>query len=213
MFWECSDATGGVRFALPVVKPTQALVLPFRFLAVSVLATSLAIAVAPIDGTAQSRVGSDSATRLTRLGRALAYGTLEGFGYAAIDQLSNSPPEWGHGWRGYEKRAASDIGEFLIQETVTEGLAAAMNRPLDYRRCKCHGTGDRIGHAFVGAITDEMPNGSRPLAVPRIVGAYVGAFAQATWRPPTNGRTRVALVNGTTSLAIGLLINLYHEFR
>jgi hypothetical protein len=188
-------------------------VLRFRFLALSLVASSFAIATVPLTATAQARVGSDSATRLTRLGRDLAYGALEGFAYAGIDQLNNSPPEWGRGWRGYGKRAASSIGEFLIQETVTEGLAAAMNRPLDYRRCKCHGTGDRIGHAFAGGITDEMPSGSRELAVPRIVGAYVGAFAQATWRPPTSGRTRVALINGTTSLAIGVLINLYHEFR
>lgn len=187
--------------------------LRFRFLALSLVASSVSVAAAPVAATAQSRVGADSATRLTRLGRDLAYGALLGLGYAGIDQLSNSPPEWGHGWRGYEKRAASNIGEFVIQESVTEGLAAAMNRPLDYRRCKCRGTGDRIGHAFVGGITDEMPDGSRTLAVPRIVGAYVGAFAQATWRPPTSGRTRVALVNGTTSLAIGVLINLFHEFR
>ena len=187
--------------------------LPFRFFAVSVLASSFAVATVPTTATAQARVGSDSATRLTRLGRDLAYGALEGLGYAGIDQLANSPPEWGHGWHGYGKRAASNIGEFVIQESVTEGLAAALNRPLDYRRCKCRDTGGRVGHALAGAITDEMPNGSRELAVPRIVGAYVGAFAQATWRPPTSNRQRVALVNGTTSLAFGVLINLFHEFR
>jgi hypothetical protein len=183
-----------------------------RFLAAVLFATSFSISVAPRGATAQSRVGSDSATRLTRLGRDLAYGTLEGFGYAGIDQLSNSPPEWGKGWHGYEKRAASNIGEFLIQETVTEGLAAVMNRPLDYRRCKCHGTFDRVGHAFAGAFTDEMPDGHHLIAVPRIVGAFTGSFAQATWRPSHGSRTRVALLNGGTSVAIGGLINLYHEF-
>ncbi len=162
---------------------------------------------------AQDRVGADSATRLTRFGRDMAYGAAEGLGFALLDQWSNSPPEWGGGWSGYEKRAASNVGEFVIQEGVTEGLAAVMHRPLDYTPCGCSNTMARIGWALHGAYTDELPNGTRPLAVPRIVGAYVGSFAQAGWRP-SNGsdRTRVALVNGTTSLAIGAVINLYHEF-
>ncbi|HTE44740.1 MAG TPA: hypothetical protein VK636_05805 [Gemmatimonadaceae bacterium] len=162
---------------------------------------------------AQARVGRDSATRLTRFGRDLAYGGVEGLAYAGIDQLGNSPAEWGKGWRGYEKRAASNIGEFVIQESVTEGLAAVLNRPLDYRRCRCRGTGDRFAHAVAGAFTDQMPDGSHQLPIPRVVGAFVGSFAQAAWRPEKDSRTRVALLNGATSLGIGTLINLYHEFR
>ena len=59
-----------------------------------------------------------------------------------------------------------------------------------------------------------MPDGSHPLAIPRIVGAYAGSFAQAAWRP-SNGedRTRTALINGSMSLVIGAGINLWHEFR
>ena len=126
---------------------------------------------------------------------------------------ANEPEEWGKGWKGYGKRAASNIGEFVIQEGVTEGLAAAMHRPLDYQRCHCGSTMKRIGWALQRAVTDQMPDGSHPLAVPRIVGAYAGSFAQASWRPSDSDRETVALVNGTTSLGIGALINLFHEFR
>jgi hypothetical protein len=163
---------------------------------------------------AQSRVGSDSATRITRLGRDFAYGTVEGLAFAGLDQWNNDPAEWGKGWRGYGKRAASNLGEFYIQEGVTEGLAAAMNRPLDYKTCGCRDFGDQLAAALRGAVTDQMPNGSHPIAVPRIVGAYAGSFAQAGWRPATgSSRARVALLNGTESLAIGAAINLYHELR
>ena len=162
---------------------------------------------------AQVRVGRDSLTRLERFGRDLAYGTLMGFGYAGIDQATNSPSEWGHGWNGYGKRLASNLGEFYIQEGVTEGLAALMNRPLDYGHCSCHDTGGRVAWAVEGAVLDELPDGHRAFAVPRIVGAYAGAIAQASWRPDTGDRWRVGLTNGTTSLAIGALINLYHEFH
>lgn len=178
-----------------------------------VLAVVLSAAFGSI-AHAQVRVGKDSATRLTRFGRDAAYGVAEGLAFAGIDQVSKSPAQWGKGWPGYEKRAASNVGEFLIQESVTEGLAAAMKRPLDYMKCKCHGTTDRVAWAIKGAFTDLMPDGTHPVAIPRIIGAYAGSLAQASWRPDASpGRVRVGLVNGTTSLAIGALIDLYHEFK
>jgi hypothetical protein len=136
-----------------------------------------------------------------------------GLGYAAIDQMSTSPSEWGTGWPGYGRRLSSNIGEFWIQEITTEGLAWAMNRPLDYQRCRCSGFGDRFLHALGGAVLDEKPKGGQALAVPRIVGAYGGAYAQSTWRPSSQKRASLVLTNGTTSLAIGAVINMFHEFH
>jgi hypothetical protein len=88
-----------------------------------------------------------------------------------------------------------------------------LDRPLYYQRCPCCGTISRIGWALHESFTDAMPDGPHPLAVPRIVGAYTGAFAQALWRPSTSDRVRVALANGTTSLLIGAGINLFQELR
>ena len=179
---------------------------------VSVFAAVLLAALAVGSLGAQSRVGADSARRLDRFGRDLAYGTVEGLAYAGLDQLRNQPVEWSRGWRGYGKRAASNVGEFVIQEGVTEGLAALMNRPLDYVPCACRGTPGRIWWALRGAVLDHTTHGQETLAIPRIVGAYVGSGAQAAWRPEDSDRVGVALLNGTTSLALGAVINLYHEF-
>jgi len=57
---------------------------------------------------------------------------------------------------------ASGIATSLIQEAVSEGLAAAMNRPLDYTPCRCSGTGGRVKHAALGRSrmscrTDHIP--------------------------------------------------------
>ena len=163
---------------------------------------------------AQRRVGSDSSTRTNRYLRNLEYGAALGFMWAGVDQLRNDPIEWGKGWRGYGRRLASDVGEFVIQESVTDVLASALDRPLDYQHCRCAGSGPRIGWALQSSLTDVLPDGHRALAVPRIVGAYAGSFAQAAWRPATTqSRTRTALVNGTVSLLIGAGINLYYELR
>jgi hypothetical protein len=172
------------------------------------------LVAAPRSSAAQSRVGRDSMTRAERYPRDLAYGTGLGFVYAGIDQLREDPPEWGKGWNGYGRRLASNVGEFVIQESVTDLLAAKMNRPLDYQPSPHRAARARIGWALQRAFTDPMPDNTHPLAVPRIVGAYAGSFAQAGWRPGTSqSRTRVALVNGTTSLLVGAVINVYHEFR
>lgn len=174
----------------------------------------LCFGMLPRIGRAQSRVGADSTTRTKRYRQDLAYGAALGFVYAGVDQQRNDPAEWGRGWRGYEKRLASDVGEFVIQESVTDLLAATMNRQLDYQRCRCAGTGSRIGWALASSVTDPLPDGHRALAVPRIVGAYAGSFAQAAWRPRSGTSvTRLGLVNGTTSLLIGAGINLFYELR
>jgi hypothetical protein len=162
---------------------------------------------------AQVRVGRDSSTRLQRFGRDALYGTALGLVYGALDQLRHQPPQWGTGWNNYDRRAASDIGEFLIEEGTTEALAAALKRPLDYQRCHCGSTARRIGWALEAAVTDPMPNGSHPLAVPRLVGAYAGSFAQTSWLPARSNRLQSALVNGSMSLLIGAGINLFQEFR
>jgi hypothetical protein len=180
-----------------------------RWVAVAVVC----LAAYPAVSNAQARVERDSAKRLEHFVHAAKYGIVEGLAYSGVDQVRENPPEWGTGWPGYGRRAASNVGEFLIQESVSEGLAAVMQRPLRYVPCRCRSTGARIGSALRGAVTDQMANGSHPLAVPRIVGAYAGSFAQGSWRPSTGNRTRTALVNGTSSLALGVLINLYHEFR
>jgi hypothetical protein len=137
-----------------------------------------------------------------------------GVGFTAVDQWQNDPPQWGKGWPGFGKRLASNLGEFYIQEGVTEGLAAAMNRPLDYVPSKSAPIGDRVLWAVQGSVVDVLPNGERVVAVPRIVGAYAGSFAQAAWRPRDgNSPLNTALVNGTTSLGLGILFNMYYEFR
>src|SRR3982750_2934461 len=59
--------------------------------------------LSPSDSAAQSRVGADSAKRTTRYWRDLAFGTVVGAGWALVDQQRNDPPEWGRGWRGYER--------------------------------------------------------------------------------------------------------------
>jgi len=147
-----------------------------RFLvATAIVAAGISVA-RPSRAIAQVHVGKDSATRLLRLGRDLMYGTAEGLAFAGYDQLTNDPPEWGKGWRGYGRRAASNIGEFYIQESATEGLAALMDRPLDYTRCPCHETHSRIAWALQAFELSSLMH----LASGQLPGGYKQRLAMAT---------------------------------
>ena len=178
-----------------------------RILAVAIGGIAIAHTVA-----AQKYPGYDSTTREHQLVRDLFYGTAMGVAFSGFDQWRDDPEQWGDSWNGYGKRVASNLGGFYIQEGVTYGLSAAMNRPMQYPRCNCIGTGKRAMWAVRGALFDQLSNGKRPLAVPRIVGAYAGTFAQVAWRPKEGNNAWLGFTRGTSSLAIGALINLYHEF-
>jgi hypothetical protein len=138
----------------------------------------------------------------------LGYGAVLGFVWAGVDQLQDEPEQWSYG-----QRLASGVGEFVIQESVTDLLSWGMHRPLDYTYCHCDGFGRKLGWSMQSAFTDVLPDGRRTAAVPRIFGAYAGSFAQAAWLPTNTNRTQTALLNGTFSLLIGGGINLYHELR
>ena len=145
-----------------------------------------------------------------RFCRDMVYGVAEGLAFAAVNK---TPAKWGTGWSGYQKRAESNVGEFVIQEGVTEGLAAILKHPLDYAHCTCKDTPGRIWWAIDQGVMDVLPSGAQAVAVPRIAGAFAGSAAQASWLPGTGtNRTRVAVVNGLSSLGIGVVINLWHEF-
>jgi hypothetical protein len=185
-----------------------------RFARVLSLVGFIAVLASVRPLAAQSRVGPDSADRLTAYGRNMVRMSIGGIGYGTWDQLWNNPQQWGHSWSGYGKRIASNVGATAIQETVTEGIAYVMDRPVTYQPCKCTRTGDRVNWALKGTVTDQMPDGSAPIAVPRIVGGYVGAFARTTWFPSNtnNSRATRTLIDGTTTLAVSAVINLTYEF-
>ena len=190
-----------------------------RGAALYVVAVALVfVALVPCTVLAQApatRYNPDTTHWTRHVARDALWGVSEGILFAAVNQWQNEPSQWGNGGSGFGKRVASNVGEFVIQEGVTAGLSYAMEHPLDYIRCACHETSARIGWAMKNAVLDPMPDGTMAVAIPRIAGAYVGSVAQAAWRPTGNGNKStawVAIANGTASLALGALVNIYHEF-
>ena len=112
---------------------------------------------------------------------------------------------------GLAGRIGSNATKAVVQTSVRHGLAALMHRSTDYRYhfCECHGFGPRVGHAVVEAFTDRGADGSRALSVPRIAGAYAGAFAGLAWERNRNAGD--VMVGTTMSLGFKAVFNIARE--
>lgn len=139
-------------------------------------------------------------TSLVGPGALLSVGVTTG-----IDEARDDPPEWGFG-----KRAASNMGRQVVQETVRHGLAAALSRSVVYQPCECNAFIPRVAHAFVETVTDRSREGKRMVAISRFAGAYAGAAAEAQWRPDRSSPE--ILATATSAIIYGGIGNLWREF-
>jgi hypothetical protein len=128
----------------------------------------------------------------------------------ALDQLRDNPEEWDQDIEGLGKRVASNAGRNTVEESVRHGLAALMDRSVNYEPCTCADFGGRVWNAVLETVTDRDQDGDRLPAIPRLAGATVGAFAESAWQPgeDNNDVLRVA----TRSLLFGTLGSLWKEF-
>ena len=104
---------------------------------------------------------------------------------AALNQLSNSPPEWHQGAEGYFKRFGSDLGIVGVGTTTRYGLAEAFREDTLYYRCECRGVFPRLRHAVLSTLTARHgDDGHRVFSFPALVAPYAGSMtAIYGWYP------------------------------
>jgi hypothetical protein len=109
-------------------------------------------------------------------------GSLAG---AAINQATNSPPDWGQGMEGYGDRVGSKFGINLVATTARYGMAEIFHEDTIYYRCDCSGFFPRFGHAIVSTVTARHgSDGHRFLSFANISAPYAGTEAAALgWYP------------------------------
>lgn len=132
---------------------------------------------------------------------------------AGVGQLTNDPSEWGKSWRGYGRRVASAAGQQFVQLGASYSLAPVFHQPAEYVPSGYAKRADRMRAALLGVVADRTSSGGHVPAWPRIIGAYAGAAARASWWPGTDNRPRDAMIQGTTALAFSAVVNLAIERR
>jgi hypothetical protein len=131
---------------------------------------------------------------------------------AGWTQWRNSPPEWGQGGDGFERRLASAYARRVIRNSLDLGVASLRGEVLRYDHCECSGFGPRTGHAFKRTFVRRTEDGGQTFALGRFVGAYGSGFLSNTWYPDSRNDFRHGLARGSTTLGIELGRNVFREF-
>src|SRR5215471_14136645 len=67
---------------------------------------------------------------------------------AGIQQLRNSPREWGRGVKGFGKRVGSGFAQHVVKNSIQYPVAAIRHEELGYRPSNKKGFGPRLGYAL-----------------------------------------------------------------
>lgn len=128
--------------------------------------------------------------------------SIAGSAFAAgINQISNAPPEWYQGLKGYGRRLGSDYGIAVVTTTTRYGLSEAFREDAMYYRCECRGVFPRLRHALISTLTARRgDDGHRVFSLPALVAPYAGSMtAVYGWYPSRYG-AKDALRTGSYSL-------------
>jgi len=132
---------------------------------------------------------------------------------AGVDQLRESPAQWGDGWGAYGKRFASREGQFITSNSLANLGNAALRYEPRYDQCRCSGFRLRTQHAILRNFVTY--NRSERELRPQWAlygGAFTGGVISAAWKP----HPRNALADGGYAVlgqaGWGALLNFFTEF-
>jgi hypothetical protein len=132
---------------------------------------------------------------------------------AGINQISNAPPEWNQGLKGYSRRFGSDYGIALVTTTTRYGLSEAFKEDAMYYRCECSGIFPRVRHALLSTLTARRgEDGHRVFSIPALVGPYAGSMTATYGWYPSRYNAKDAFRTGNYSLLAFAGGNIALEF-
>lgn len=133
-------------------------------------------------------------------------------GVALGAQGVNEPKEWGGGWGGYGRRAASSSGIFLTGETIHQSMATALRTDPRYLRCNCRNGWHRSWNAIEMTFLTRDNRGRLTIDAAQITGAYGSGMISTFWYPSRYSPTAQGLRTGNFNLAILAGVNIVKEF-
>jgi hypothetical protein len=132
---------------------------------------------------------------------------------AGVNQMTNAPPEWNQGIKGYSRRFGSNFGIAVVGTSTRYGLAEALKEDTLYYRCECTGAFPRLRHAMISTlIARRGDDGHRVFSFPALVAPYAGSMvAVYGWYPGRFG-AKDAFRMGNYSLLAYMGQNISLEF-
>jgi hypothetical protein len=129
-----------------------------------------------------------------------------------LDQTTDSPSQWGGGFKGYGKRVASRFGAGIVQGTVQAPLAYVLHEDVRYIVSKQHGVKRRAWHAVVYSFATYNNRGQPTINIANIASYYAASAVSACWLPGYYNVARYGLIDGSESLGLSIPVNILQEF-
>ena len=130
----------------------------------------------------------------------------------ALDQSTNSPPQWGGGFHGYGLRVASRTASAVIQGTVQAPLAALLHEDVRYVASKDRRSKQRALHALRYSFLTFNSQGHPTPNVANLAGSYAATAISSLWLPNKYAGPRYIVTNGTEQIALTVPVNIMQEF-
>jgi len=131
---------------------------------------------------------------------------------AILQQFHDWPEEWGKQRAGFEKRAASLYGQFVIGVAIEDTVKAIHHEDTTYHRLGHGNIFHRTAHIITDTVTARKPDGSRTIAYSLPANAY-GSWAIATLWSPREFRNPTSIFEwGSAGMGVSAGTNLAREF-
>jgi hypothetical protein len=131
---------------------------------------------------------------------------------AAINQLQNSPAEWGQGMAGYGRRYGSKLANRGMENSIGLLVAAPLHQDPRYFHSGETGLRRRSRHALGYTFMTRKDSGARTFSTWRFAGNYGSHFVSNAWRPERQTQIGDTLLRGTVSVGYDAASNLFKEF-
>lgn len=131
---------------------------------------------------------------------------------AAVDQGIDTPPQWGQGAAGFDRRAASGFAQEFAAKTIQFGVAAVDHEDPRIYASGLHGFAPRLRFAVVHTFISRTDGGGQSFAVSRMAGIYGGAFIANTWFPAGYNNFSHGFSRGSVDLGVDVGFHVLREF-
>jgi hypothetical protein len=131
---------------------------------------------------------------------------------AGLDQLRDSPREWGQGSAAFGDRLGNAYAKHIIRRTLEFGGTSALHQDDRYFRSGETGIWRRTKYAVTSTFLARRDDGQRTFAYARIGSAAGAAFISRAWQPASTTDSSHAAGNFGFIVATDLGTNVFREF-
>jgi len=131
---------------------------------------------------------------------------------AGLDQLRDSPAEWGQGSAAFSERVGNVYAKHIIRRTLEFGATSMLHQDDRYFRSGETGIWRRTKYAVASTFLARRDNGQRTFAYARIGSAAGAAYISRAWQPSSTTDMSHAASSFGFTVATDLGANVFREF-